>query len=248
MMLKTEGIVIRTKTYGEGNLILTVLTKELGKLGIMARGAKKTKSRLSSISQLFTHGHYLIMQSSPRSMGTLSQGEVVQSFRHIRGSLDKTAYASYFAELIDKSFEDKEASQGLFDMTLAFFQYIEEDKDPEILARLFEIKICMLSGYRPVLDMCTSCGTMDELAFFSIKEGGLLCHTCQAKERDKVLLSAPAARLLTLFFQLDYRRVGQINVKQETKDELKKILWLFMDYHTPLRIKSRGFLEQLDKL
>ncbi|MGE0992705.1 DNA repair protein RecO, partial [Bacillus sp. GMa5/2] len=77
MFQKVEGIVIRTTDYGETNKIVTIFSRELGKISAMARGAKKPKSRLASVSQLMTHGHFLIQMGS--GLGTLQQGEIIST-------------------------------------------------------------------------------------------------------------------------------------------------------------------------
>lgn len=59
MLVRTEGIVIRTVDYGETNKIITLYTRTHGKVSLMARGAKKTKSRFSSMSQVFSYGEYI---------------------------------------------------------------------------------------------------------------------------------------------------------------------------------------------
>ncbi|MGV3465922.1 MAG: DNA repair protein RecO, partial [Heyndrickxia sp.] len=82
MLQKCEGIVIRTHDYGESNKIINVYTREFGKLGIMARGAKKPNSRLSAVSQLFTYGYFLVQTGN--GLGTLQQGEMISSMRSIR--------------------------------------------------------------------------------------------------------------------------------------------------------------------
>nr|WP_267879710.1 DNA repair protein RecO [Caldalkalibacillus mannanilyticus] len=178
MLIKTEGIIIRSKDYGEGNKIITIYSSQMGKISVMARGAKKTKSRLSSVSQLFTYGSFLIQKGSGHSLGTLSQGEIVQSFRELRHNLTLTAYAAYFAELLDKLVEDNERSTSLFNLLLTIFTYLEEEKDAEILARLYEMKMLMASGYRPVVLNCVNCACPEPLQHFSIREGGLLCRQC----------------------------------------------------------------------
>ena len=82
MFQKVEGIVIRTTDYGETNKIVTIYSREFGKVSAMARGAKKPKSRLAAISQLMTHGHFLIQMGS--GLGTLQQGEIISSMKEIR--------------------------------------------------------------------------------------------------------------------------------------------------------------------
>ena len=73
LLQKCEGIVISTTDYGETNKIVTIFTREWGKIGVMASGAKKPKSRLSAITQLFTYGYFLIL--SAIGLGSVQQGE-----------------------------------------------------------------------------------------------------------------------------------------------------------------------------
>lgn len=248
MLQKTEGIVIRTRDYGEANKIVTIMSHDLGKISVLARGAKKTKSRLSALTELFTHGHYLFFLNNPRSMGTLSQGEIINSFRYLRTDLEKTAYAAYFAELLDRLTEDGDRNPYLFNVLLIIFRYLEEDKDADILARLFELKMLSAGGYQPQLNQCTRCARQEGSFSFSVKEGGFLCEHCQHLDPDSLMLSLASIKLLRLLFYIEPERVRNINVKKETKQELRQALWLFMDHHTPLRLKSRAFLEQIDKL
>ncbi|MDQ0339646.1 DNA repair protein RecO (recombination protein O) [Caldalkalibacillus uzonensis] len=246
-MLKAEGIVIRSRDYGEANKIMTLYTKEYGKLSLMARGAKKPKSRLSSIAQLFTHGQYLFFRGSPRTMGTLSQGEILDSFRELRQDLVKTAYAAYMAELVDKLIDEEEVPPALFPLLTTVFQHLNEGKDPEILARLFELKILVMAGYKPEVDRCVVCHGTEGSFSFSVQEGGYLCQRCQHADPQALHLQTNTLKLMRFLYHFDPFRLGRINVKPETKKELCQAMWLFMDQHTPLRLKSRKFLEQMGR-
>lgn len=212
----------------------------------MARGAKKTRSRLSSLCQPFTHGHYLFFLANPKSMGTLSQGEIINPFRYLRSNLTQTAYAAYFAELVDRLTDDGEKNEYLFDLILTMYRYLEEEKDPDILARIFELKMLTIGGYRPQLNQCLGCGNQESRFTFSVKEGGFLCQDCQHLDPKSLVLSPASIKLLRLFYYLDHQRLGKIDVKESTKQELRTALWRFMDHHTPLVLKSRAFLEQMD--
>lgn len=92
MLNKVNGVVIRTVDYGEGNKILRLYTEEKGKLSLMARGAKKVKSRHAAVSQLFTLAQYTFFSSG--SMGTLNHGEIIRPRSLIREDLVKTAFAA----------------------------------------------------------------------------------------------------------------------------------------------------------
>ena len=126
MILRVEGIVIRAVDYGEGNRILHVLTQEAGKISMMARGAKKVKSRFSAISQPFTYGQFVIFRSSSQAMGTINSGELIRSHQRLREDLVLSAYAAYLAELTNRIIEEGEPVPHVFAQLAAAFEAMEE--------------------------------------------------------------------------------------------------------------------------
>lgn len=243
MLIKSEAIVIRTSDYGESNKILTVYTKEFGKLGMMARGAKKTKSRLSSVSQLFTHAHFLIQKGS--GLGSLSQGEIINTFRGIKQDIVKTAYGAYMVEFLDKVTEDQKPSPALFEFLLLSLTYLDEGVDPDILKGIFEMKMLRLAGVGPQVDRCIMCGRKEGNFAFSINEGGFLCDQCRHTDPHALPLPSQTARLLNLFYHIDLARLGNVSVKKDTKEALKQILSTYIDEYTGVRLKSKRFLDQI---
>lgn len=247
MLVKWEGIVIRTIDYGESSKILTLYTREHGKVGIMARGAKKPKSRLAAVSQLFTHGFYLC-RFGGQGMAELSQGEILSSYRSLRENLTSTAYAAYMAELLDRLTMDREPNPFLFQLLSLTFRYLDEGRDPEILCRIFESKMLRLAGITPHLHSCANCGKEKEPYSFSVSSGGLLCPDCSSVDPHAISVTAGTWKLLRLFQIFDLQRLGDIQVKDSTRSQLRHVLHRFMDEHLDFRLKSRSFLEQLEKL
>ncbi|MEL3972856.1 DNA repair protein RecO [Rossellomorea oryzaecorticis] len=246
MLQKCEGIVIRTNHYGESNKIVTIYTREFGKIGLMARGAKKSNSRLSAISQLFTYGHFMFIKGS--GLGTLQQGEIAESLRHVREDLFKTAYATYIVDLLDKSTEDRKPNPFLFELLYKVLQYLNEDFDPEILMHIFEMKMLPVLGLHPHLNGCSICGETEGTFGFSFKENGFICHRCADEDPHHLPLSQGTVKLLRLFYYFDINRLGNISVKDETKDQLKRVIRTYYDENSGLTLKSRRFLDQMDNL
>src|SRR5690625_2064647 len=113
MLKQLEGIILKTQDYGETHKILTILTKEFGKLTAISRGANKPKSRLSAISQVFIQADLLIYVS--KGLSTVQQGQIIQSYRYIREDIEKTAYAAYVVELTDKVMEQRDPDPFIYD-------------------------------------------------------------------------------------------------------------------------------------
>lgn len=245
MLIKTEGIVIRTRDYGESHKVVVLFTAERGKLPVMARGAKKPRSRLGAVTQLFTRGHYLCFLGT--GMGTLSQGELIRSHHSIRSDLLLTATAAYLVELLDRLTEEKEPLPALYRLLSSTLDHLEEGTDPDILARIFELRVLEAAGYRPVLDKCVCCGSADRPVRFSVRQGGFLCADCLHRDPQTIPLSETAVRILKLLQRITPDRIGDVRVKAETKAQLERVLRAFIDEYTAIPFKSRPFLDQLRK-
>ncbi|WP_243290595.1 DNA repair protein RecO [Bacillus sp. FJAT-47783] len=246
MLYKCEGIVIRTTDYGESNKIVTIYTRESGKVGVMARGAKKPNSRLAAVTQLFTYGTFLFQKSS--GLGSLQQGETTNSMRLIREDIFLTAYASYLTELLDKGTENNQPNPFLFELLFQTLHRLSEGTDPDILRYIFEMKMLNVLGLYPNLNECVVCGGKEGAFHFSIRENGFICHRCFNHDAYRLNISPTVVKLLRVFYYLDLSRLGQVSVKEETKKELKWVIDEYYREYSGLVIKSKRFLDQLDKI
>ncbi|MGO4107295.1 DNA repair protein RecO [Paenibacillus sp. YAF4_2] len=245
MLYRVEGIVIRSMDYGEGNKIITLLTKTNGKLGVMVRGAKKVKSRHASLAQPFTYGEFVFFRN--KGLGTLNHGEILESHHLLREQLDLSAYAAYLAEVTDKTLQEDESGALLFEQLKAGLAAMVEGKDPQIVSHLYEMRILDAAGYSPELEFCVGCSSDQGPFRLSPHSGGVLCPRCARNDAQALVMSDGAYKLLRLFSRMDIRRLGTIQVKPETKKELKKMMRELMDVQIGIPLKSRSFLDQMDK-
>lgn len=248
MLYRAEGIVIRSMDYGEGNKIITLCTEKSGKVGVLVRGAKKMKSRHAALTQPFTYGEYAFFRNGT-GLGTLNAGEIIESHHLLREDLMKAAYSSYACELLDRVLQDEETGAFWFHQLKACLTALQEDKDPQIIINLYEMKILQTAGYGPELNICIACGQerADEEMLVSPRLGGVLCRRCKHLDPLAMSVSPKTLKLLRVFARLDLRRLGNIDVKDSTKAELKAVMRALMDMQLGLRLKSQNFLDQMDK-
>lgn len=250
MLYRVEGVVIRSMDYGEGNKIITICTENAGKVGVLVRGAKKVKSRHAALTQLFTTAEYVFFRNGT-GLGTLNAGEIMQSHHVLREDIVLAAYASYACELLDRVLQDEETGSFWFQQLKACLDALEDGKDPAVIINLYEMKILQTAGYGPELSSCISCGRdispQEERYWVSPRLGGVLCRACKHLDSQDMGISPRTMKLLRLFAQLDLRRLGHVDVKEETKAELKAVMRAFMDMQLGLNLKSRGFLDQMEK-
>ncbi|WP_207952291.1 DNA repair protein RecO [Paenibacillus turpanensis] len=249
VLYRVEGIVVRSMDYGEGNKIVTLYTKQTGKITVMARGARKLKSKFGALAQPLTHGEFVFFKTGSGSMGTLNHGEIDRSHSRLREDLTLAAYAAYIAELTDRLTEDGEANPFLFEQLKASLVSLEEGKDPQIVTHLFEWKVSAAAGYEPMLEACAACGAdPSEGLAFSAAAGGWLCRIHRLQDPQSIPMDGSAFKLLRLLVALDARRMGSIAVKPESKLLMKQMVRLWFEHHIGIRFKSLHFLDQLEGL
>ena len=129
-----SGIVLRRIDLGEKDRILTVFTKEHGKLSAVAKGSRRPGSRLSGASEPFTYSKMFL--ATGRDLDVLSQAEVKESFPNIKAAMASVAYAVYLLELADRFTEERHPNPELFDTLLSAMYVLESGTDPEIGRRL----------------------------------------------------------------------------------------------------------------
>lgn len=245
MLNKWEGIVLKTKPYGESNKVVTILTREAGKVAAMARGAKKPSSRLASICQPFMHGIFIVHHG--RGMGTLQQGEAIESMRHIQTDIVATAYASYCVEIVDRLTEQDKADEYAYTILLQALHAIEEEYDPEAISLFVEWKMLPYTGVQPTLHQCASCGATDGEFAFSFSSGGFLCHRCFAQDPYIIRLTLTQLKLIRMFYMMPIEQLGSLTLKKETKRFIKNIVSTIYEEQTGMRFKSKKFIEQLER-
>ena len=245
MLYRVDGIVLRSMDYGEGNKIITLLTEHDGKAGVLVRGAKKPRSRHAAMTLPFTYGQYIFFRN--HGLGTLNGGEIIESHHKLREDLMLAAYGSYACELTDRILQEEETGNFWFTQLKACLDALQAGKDPSVIVHLYEMKILQTAGYAPELGVCVISGIDQELEYLSPRLGGVVSRRSKHLDPAALPISSGVLKLLRLFSQLDMRRLGNVTVKEETKTELKVLMRALMDSQIGMQLKSRNFLDQMEK-
>src|SRR5699024_4077047 len=155
------GVILRTQDYGETHKIVAIFSKKIGRISAIARGAKKPKSKMASVTQPFIEGQFLVYISS--GLSTIRQAEIIDSNRKIREDFIKTVYASYIAELTNQILGEKVQEPFIYDQFVHTLKRINATADPRIPVLMYELKLYQKAGYAPILDRCVNCGSKQNL-------------------------------------------------------------------------------------
>jgi DNA repair protein RecO (recombination protein O) len=171
-----EGVVLRTIRLGETDRIVTFATPEHGKVRAVAKGIRKTKSRLGGRLEPLTHVNMMCWRG--RELDVVSQVEVIEHFKAIRGDLERLHVAMTMLEVVDQVALERHAMKAMFQMLVGALRTLEDRLSPALLGS-FLWKLLVLEGVGPSLDQCVGCGSDSELVAFDPGEGGFLCRTCR---------------------------------------------------------------------
>ena len=142
---KVNAVVIKTKEFKENDKLVWLYTDKLGKITTIAKGSKKSKSKLLSLTLPLCYGEYVLFKG--KSLYNLQEGRILSSFQGLLGNLDKLTYSSYICELIDICLEDEEVNSELFKDFITCLYLLNTDAlNYELLIRSFELKLFKSTG------------------------------------------------------------------------------------------------------
>ncbi len=197
---KALALVLRTTDWSESSRIATLWTREFGKVRVLAKGGRRLKSNFESALDLLTVCSIVLLRKSSGGLDLLTEAQVVKRFPQLRTDLRALYAAYYIAELLSDWTEDYDPHPRLFDEALATLQALGNTQPPDPASapglRLARFELVMLRelGYSPRLENCAMCGEPvgESLLTFSPAAGGVLCPSCQARQRDGRRLSREA--------------------------------------------------------
>jgi DNA repair protein RecO (recombination protein O) len=247
MLYKTEGIVLKSMEYQEADKIVTIYTKDYGKITAIAKGVRKTKSKFGSSLEILTYSIFLFYKG--RNLDIVSQTEILESFFSTSKEVIKFAFATNCVEVVNGLTEEREINIGLFNLLKEVLHYLRESNDPKLLTLSFKWQTMSILGYRPSLDHCCRCNKCVEdqkEMNFNIKEGGLVCNNCIAKDKERcVKVSLYFNKLVRKILITSLSTISNATIPDKKMKELEKITDLYIAYHSEKSFKTDRFLKNL---
>lgn len=188
MHCTTKALVLRGVDYKESDKILTLLTQDMGKVTVSARGCRKKSSPLSAGCQLLCWSEFVLFQHQGR--WTVKECSAANEFRGMRTEVEKYALGCYFAEVAELlSVEDLPTPELLALVLNSLYALDRLDRPPALVKAAFEWKAMCLAGYEPLLDACAVCGAeLPNQSRFHLREGVLHCAACRDQVGDGISL------------------------------------------------------------
>ena len=241
---KTSGIVIKRMNFGEADRILTILTERFGKVKAIAKGVRKTKSRLAGSLEPFMISELQLHEG--KSFFIVTGSVIGEDFPSVHNNLQKTSQAFYIGEIADKILQENQRVNGVFEIFSEALEEIEQSGS-EFLLRIFELRIIEASGFKPELYQCVHCKekVMPGDNFWDSVEGGIICQSCQQKFHHGKRISDDLIKIFRLIDRGEYNLLKRVNLKKEVENEAETVLNEYIKSILERDIKSITFLKQV---
>jgi DNA repair protein RecO (recombination protein O) len=243
----TEAVVLRRIDFGEADRILTLFTPAYGRIRAVAKGVRRTTSRLAGHLEPFTRTQLLLAKG--RDLDIVTQAEGRERLDNLRGSLWHMSAAWYCSELIDRFLEDADPHPSLYHLYVQTLRLLDDGAStPDqrsrcwLGLRYFELRLLGELGYRPALHNCAGCDTplRPESNGFSAELGGVLCQACSRYAQRR--LSLPAFKVLRLLQTTTWEGMPKLRLEADVQQEIEGVLQAALRYHLDKDLKSWNFL------
>ncbi len=242
---QVEGIVVRHAETGERDRIITLFTRDEGKLVFIARGARKPGSSLGPCVQMLTRGRFQCVRR--RALHLIVQAAVIDSYTALKADLWCMACGLYLAELVEAATVEGAPNQQLFDLMGEALELADRGVATEVLLRFFELRLLQQVGFCPSLRRCVNCGAeiRPVVNALSATLGGLLCPDCARSCPDAQPLSVDALKVLRFWLVNSLTMSCRTRLQSALATELEEHLHRFLDNVLQRDIRSRAWLRRL---
>jgi DNA repair protein RecO (recombination protein O) len=243
--IRVEGVIIRHTNFGEADRLLTIFTRESGKIRSIAKGVRKTRSRKAGHVEPLTRTNLQLARG--RDLFILTQAETIDGYSSLREDLILLGYASYIIELIDRSTNDDDENRSLYNLLTQTLARLNRGDDPNLATRYFEIRLLDYVGFRPNLFSCAQCESeiKPEDQFFSAKQGGVTCVKCGQRDPQSRPISMLALKYLRHFQRSSYRDASRANIPASVYGEIENLMQYYITFNLERSLNSPAFLRRV---
>ncbi|NBK98122.1 MAG: DNA repair protein RecO [Erysipelotrichia bacterium] len=236
------GIVLKQQDYKDNDMILTILSKEYGKLSLLAKGIKKASSKNASSCALFVQSVFYFHYRETSRMQTLKTAERKHMFFHLYDDLEKQVIAAILCEMSEKI--ECEDGDYLYTLLLQCLKTLDEGHNDYGVLAFFCAKMNEIAGISPNVDGCVFCGDPHHIIAVSLYDGGFVC-TQHYDVRRHIHLSQERLRYFRLFHKAglhDYPVLEKIKVY--SYEDIEMIVQLFQE-HSGIHLKGMQLLQEI---
>ncbi len=247
--IRTEGIILRRRDFGESDRILVLFTRKLGRVSGIAKGARNPSSKISGHIELFMRSSFLI--SRGRNLQLITQAEIIEPYDGLRKDLRGIGMGSYLVELVDAFTYEEGSNLPLYDLLVVTLEALERGEESSIVIRYYELHLLDLVGFRPELFICVECGKKitEQDQFISGELGGVVCPDCAAGAPSAGIrpISARVLKYLRHFQRSDLQSLLPLKISEDIEQGLAKTISYYLTHTLEGHLNSPDFISRIEE-
>ena len=239
----TEAVVLRSIRFGEADSVLHLYTADRGRVGAVAKGVRKTKSRFGGRLEPLSHVE-LVLHQGTGELQTVTGVQLIRAHDAARADYYRVSTGLIGAEAMLRLFPEQERNERAFTALTRFLDILDETPhaaerpslDP--LALSFQLKLLWLSGYLPHLTSCAECGAEDAtLVGYSPRAGGAVCRAC-ASQAEAIALSAEGIRGIEGLLASPLADAVGLGMSERAARDALRVVTASYEYNGGFRLKT----------
>ena len=245
---RVEAIVLRHSDWGEADRLITLFTRESGKLRAVAKGVRKLRSRKAGHLEPFTRAKLQLARG--RDLPIITQAETINAYMPLKEDLLLVGYASYVVELLDRFTYEEGENRSLYRLLNDTLSRLTSQDDPAWVVGYYELRLLDLMGFRPQLTRCARCDNeiQPEAQFFSAELGGVLCPRCGIQVVEARPISKDALKFLRHYQRSSYEETRRARVPKDIRREMEAIMQHYLTYLLERGLNTPQFIQRVKRL
>jgi DNA repair protein RecO (recombination protein O) len=243
---RTEGFIFKKEDRLEADRVLSIFTKDFGRIEVLARAVRKINAKLRTDSEIFSFCEIEFVQGKNKK--TLTDAKILERFSAIKKSPEKLEIAYWLASLLQHFIKGQESDRAILDLIYESFSMLNdiELQKRELVFEYFFWNFISLLGYSPELSVCLLCrkSLSPQSMYFSFSEGGVICNSCFADKHDKIKITSDVVKFWRLFLKKDWNILLRLKIEQPTWKLLKEVSRRYYHYLAShilsLKVSGRG--------
>lgn len=232
MIVHTEGLILKSMDYRETSKIVTVFTKEHGKMKGVLKGIRRDSRKFGSCADKLSVNSIVYYRYSRSDLHLISKCDMIANFSPDVEDYRRRAAAHYLLDLINLSLPVEEPNPRIYALVRLTLKHLEDVEDIDKLIHIFQVKFLHLSGFRPHLDSCVMCRKdVHRQAHFSVSLGGVICPQEAFQDTQCFQISRGTIQSLLFIEKNPIENSLRLGLTQQSRREIKRILNQFLIHH-----------------
>lgn len=244
---RVAGVVVRRVPFKESDLIVTLITEEMGKISAIARGARKSKKRFGATLDNFAHSTFELSEHRKGDLHNLLSAQTLDIYAKLNFDLASVAHAGYVTEITRELLPQEFPEPEIYRLLAHFLNTLDAEGATSLRLRKFEMRLLDTLGFLPSFDNCQNCGALLGAAIVSAAENVVVCKTCGLERSlpDALKLSSEEIDFLRLLRSTEDLQVPKTEKNQGDGSHFRQLFYKIITSHLSKPLKSIEFLAKL---